>query len=74
MLDIDECAEAKEVNGCDQICGNTPGSFVCSCNPGFELNINRKSCDGKAIITTNRCTINSFAKTLSHKRNKHHGN
>ncbi|KAL1832824.1 hypothetical protein ACET3Z_002475 [Daucus carota] len=31
--DIDECAVP---NGCEQICQNTPGSYNCLCNHGYE--------------------------------------
>ena len=31
--DIDECI----TNPCGQTCSNTPGSYSCSCNPGFRL-------------------------------------
>lgn len=33
--DVNECA-VKNGN-CQQKCVNTPGSFTCSCDPGFEL-------------------------------------
>ncbi len=34
--DIDECGE-NEFLLCDQICVNTIGSYVCTCEPGFSL-------------------------------------
>ena len=42
--DIDECA--INTDGCDQICTNTNGSFYCSCNTGYRLNVDNKTCDG----------------------------
>lgn len=33
--DINECA--VDNGGCDQKCSNTPGSYSCACNSGFEL-------------------------------------
>ncbi|XP_053387799.1 multiple epidermal growth factor-like domains protein 10 isoform X1 [Mercenaria mercenaria] len=40
--DIDECSDKES---CQQICNNTIGSYTCSCEPGFSLNItDRKSC------------------------------
>jgi len=34
VADIDECAANNET--CDHLCTNTPGSFYCSCFPGYE--------------------------------------
>jgi len=34
-VDVNECA--KENGGCDQKCVNSPGSYSCSCNSGYEL-------------------------------------
>lgn len=34
-VDINECA--KHNGGCDQKCINSPGSYSCGCNSGFEL-------------------------------------
>ena len=42
--DIDECSEGT--HNCDQICTNTVGSFTCSCNSGYKLLGNGKSCRG----------------------------
>ena len=47
FTDIIEC---RENNGnCTQICTDTIGSFVCSCNDGYVLDINRLSCNGKLM-------------------------
>ncbi|KAJ7374270.1 hypothetical protein OS493_007352 [Desmophyllum pertusum] len=40
---IDECAVNK--GGCQQNCLNTHGSFVCTCDPGYRLNLDKKNCD-----------------------------
>ena len=31
---------------CEQICINTIGSFICNCNPGYQLNDDSKTCSG----------------------------
>lgn len=33
--DIDECA--LKIDGCDQVCVNTPGSYRCDCHSGYTL-------------------------------------
>ena len=40
--DIDECTE----NPCEQSCTNTIGSFTCSCNNGYVLDEDGRSCNG----------------------------
>ena len=44
-VDIDECALG--INGCNQICTNTIGSYVCSCYIGYQISSNRRTCMGK---------------------------
>ena len=41
-IDVDECSEGS--HNCDQFCNNTDGSFTCSCEPGFKLSTDHKSC------------------------------
>ena len=46
LVDTDECAEVDK-GGCDQICMNTGGSYVCVCREGFSLDVlNYKTCRG----------------------------
>ena len=45
--DIDECSL---YNNCNQICNNTDGGFYCSCEEGYLLANDSKSCKG--IIPT----------------------
>ena len=47
-IDVDECSKGS--HNCDQICTNTDGSFTCSCEPGFKLSTDRKSCIGMYYI------------------------
>jgi Calcium-binding EGF domain len=53
LADIDECAETHAIcnNG---LCTNTPGSFRCVCNSGYELGRNGDDCIGSAR-TINYC-------------------
>lgn len=43
--DIDECSE--NLDSCEQNCINTTGSYTCSCNVGFSLALDQRSCSGK---------------------------
>ena len=40
--DVNECNTAN--GGCNQICTNIIGSFVCSCNTGYELDSDQRTC------------------------------
>ena len=42
-LDIDECM--GENHGCNQTCVNTPGSYYCNCDRGFQP-VNFSECEG----------------------------
>ena len=44
-LDVNECLTNN--GGCAQICTNTVGSFTCSCNTGYSLGADARSCVGK---------------------------
>lgn len=48
--DVDECG--VDSNPCDQICDNTEGSFLCSCNTGYELQENGQTCLGNNEVIT----------------------
>ena len=43
-LDIDECELGQD--GCEVMCNNTVGSYVCLCHDGYKLNADRRTCDG----------------------------
>ncbi|XP_052630557.1 pro-epidermal growth factor isoform X4 [Harpia harpyja] len=42
-IDIDECLEGG-LGTCGQTCINVPGSYICSCRPGYTLDIDKRSC------------------------------
>ena len=42
--DLNECDVHN--GGCEHICENTLGSFVCTCRTGFNISENGLSCDG----------------------------
>ena len=45
-LDIDECMD--EDHGCNQTCVNTPGSYYCNCERGFQP-VNFGECEGEIV-------------------------
>ena len=47
VTDIDECATNS--HQCQQNCHNNNGSYVCSCDSGYILDINGRSCDGEIV-------------------------
>ncbi|NXI92150.1 EGF factor, partial [Psophia crepitans] len=42
-VDVDECLEGG-LGTCGQTCINVPGSYICSCLPGYTLDIDKRSC------------------------------
>ena len=48
ILDIDECT--RNISGCNQNCTNTNGSYFCSCDPGYEIENDNKTCIGKYLM------------------------
>ena len=42
--DINECNGDHE---CDQVCNNTFGSYLCSCDDGYLLQSDGRTCEGK---------------------------
>ena len=47
LADINECSE--ETHQCTQNCNNTIGSYVCSCNSGFIIDVDGRTCDGEMV-------------------------
>ncbi|KAF7237649.1 Signal peptide, CUB and EGF-like domain-containing protein 1 [Varanus komodoensis] len=48
MTDIDECMVNN--GGCDHFCRNTVGSFECSCQKGYKLLTDERTCQGDEIM------------------------
>ena len=48
ILDINECLIYN--GNCSHHCNNIPGSYMCSCNSGYIINIDGHNCSGKIII------------------------
>ena len=49
-LDIDECGTNN--GGCDHDCYNSPGSYTCSCNEGYEVHDDLHQCLREYIFTS----------------------
>ena len=45
ITDIDECVE--ELDSCAHNCNNMAGNYSCSCNLGYHLANDGRSCDGE---------------------------
>lgn len=44
FIDINEC---QGRHNCSQVCVNTEGSYICSCQTGYSLNNDSVTCEGK---------------------------
>ena len=48
-LDVDECSSGH-AHGCNQVCTNTPGSYLCSCyNCSYQISNDGKTCTGTEL-------------------------
>ncbi len=45
-IDNNEC-RSSDTNSCHQVCNNTPGSYTCSCNVGYRLGSDGRTCTGQ---------------------------
>lgn len=52
QIGINECSEGT--SGCSQICSDTDGSYLCSCQSGYQLDTNNHTCND-----INECTVNN---------------
>lgn len=55
LSDADEC----KINngGCQHFCTDTPGSYTCSCKPGYKLMSNGRSCQGQERVVRYACLL-----------------
>jgi len=53
VTDINECVVNN--GGCQHECCNTPGSFTCSCPPGYQLTADGRHCQGEYSLYTSLC-------------------
>ncbi len=49
FVDINECNDGSHI--CNQVCTNTVGSYKCSCNNGYELGLDKKTCVGMYVCS-----------------------
>lgn len=52
FIDMDECK--IDNGGCDEICVNTDGSFLCECGPGKVLDPIMNVCISKLFVILQR--------------------
>ncbi|ELW49304.1 Tolloid-like protein 2 [Tupaia chinensis] len=69
--EVDECSWPDH-GGCEQRCVNTPGSFKCACDAGYELAADEKACEVACggFITTLNGTIASPGWPQEYPTNK----
>lgn len=48
LADRNEC---EGQHNCGQICGNTPGSYYCTCRPGYYLSSDLRTCKGNMPVS-----------------------
>uniref|UniRef100_A0A8C6MNH6 Tolloid like 1 n=1 Tax=Moschus moschiferus TaxID=68415 RepID=A0A8C6MNH6_MOSMO len=68
----DECAKPDR-GGCEQHCLNTLGSYQCSCEPGYELGPDRRTCEAACggLLTKLNGTITTPGWPKEYPPNKH---
>ncbi|KAF5908795.1 CD97 antigen isoform X1, partial [Clarias magur] len=51
--DINECKESKSICGSNAECSNTPGSYYCTCDPGFVASNRQEQFNASQSVTCN---------------------
>lgn len=59
--DTNECTVNN--GNCSQLCTNTNGSYICSCELGYFLDVNNHSCNGR-FISNYTITIIHYNKKI----------
>ena len=57
LTDINECSTSN--GGCDHVCTNTEGNISCSCNSGFTLATDGRSCKCGETLTADSGSFQS---------------
>lgn len=71
ISDLNECLLG--VHSCSHSCHNTPGSYECSCDDGYQLSTDKRHCLGMFLTlllswsTINYDLMTLFAKTLTNQ-------
>lgn len=58
---------AVEKHACEQICVNTPGSYVCQCYEGYELDANGKNCVGEYEFSNSHLSLDTNQWKIQYK-------
>ena len=53
-----------EKHACEQICVNTPGSYVCQCYEGYELDANGKNCIGEYKFSNSHLSLDTNQREI----------
>ena len=56
--DINECLNLEAYSS--QVCTNSNGSYICSCNPGSILSVDMKTCAGYLNSSPYQCMITAL--------------
>ena len=64
-IETNECAASP--SPCEHSCTNTDGSFQCSCNNGYLLDDDRRSCDGIYVLLNNYSVTTASKIAIFHR-------
>ena len=63
VADHDECSTSH--HGCEYKCNNFHGSFFCSCDSGYELNNDNKTCSGMITRVLGATNLLQIARSMT---------